>query len=333
MHMRNKPNNTLWLVFRHRASTQHSIERVFDVLEPYFADLNVSRFAVPKFTSGFGAVFKNILSCANLNGRLYHITGDIHYVSLGLKKNCTILTIHDCVFMHKYTGLKRKLFQWLFLKIPVARCAVITTISEFTKSEIIKFTGCKPEKIIVIPDPVDERFKFSPKKFCQNSPTILFIGTSAHKNLDRVIEAVSGINCKLNIIGKITQVQEQRLRELGICFNSSKSLSDGEVVDEYNKCDILLFPSTFEGFGLPILEAQQTGRVVITSDIPPMNAVAGDGAFFVNPYSIESIRNGLLDVISDSLLRQTLIERGLNNLELYRPQYIAERYRAIYSSF
>ena len=85
---------------------------------------------------------------------------------------------------------------------------------------------------------------------------------------------------------------EDMLRFYSIRYVYKCDLSNQEILDEYMNCDIVSFPSLYEGFGMPIIEGQAVGRVVFTSDLEPMKEIAGDAALLVDPYSIESIRNG-----------------------------------------
>ncbi len=93
---------------------------------------------------------------------------------------------------------------------------------------------------------------------------------------------------------------------------------------------MLLFASTFEGFGMPIVEAQRIGRCVVTSNISSMPEVAGNGACFVDPFSVNSIREGLLKVIADSKFRLELIENGLINCRRFTEEKIAEAFYHVY---
>jgi glycosyltransferase involved in cell wall biosynthesis len=272
-----------------------------------------------------------ITSVAGSNGPIYHVTGDIHYIVLGLPGRNTILTIHDCVFLYKRKGLKKWLLKKLFLDWPVRRCAMVTTISEATKRDILAHTRCRPEKITVIPNPVDEAvFYHRPAVFRQDCPVILFMGSTPNKNLGRVAQALDRVPCQLHIVGEIPAADIELLQQYKIQYTQSLRLSDEEIADAYASSDLLMFPSTFEGFGLPILEAQRTGRPVITSNISPMKEVAAEGARLVDPFSVDSIREGALAVIGNRQERERMVEAGLQNCKRYHPEYIADQYMACY---
>jgi glycosyltransferase involved in cell wall biosynthesis len=100
---------------------------------------------------------------------------------------------------------------------------------------------------------------------------------------------------------------------------------------EYVKADLLLFPSLFEGFGLPIVEAQKTGRAVITSDRSPMKDVAGEGARLVDPESEEAIRSAVTEVIEDAAYRQRIIAAGRLNAARFDNREITRQYLSCYS--
>src|SRR5690606_13296776 len=94
--------------------------------------------------------------------------------------------------------------------------------------------------------------------------------------------------------------------------------------------DIILFPSIYEGFGLPITEGNKAGRVVITSNISPMKDIAGDAACLVDPFDVLSIRNGLLKVMEDDVYRERLIKNGFENVKRFDAEFISDQYLAIY---
>ena len=120
------------------------------------------------------------------------------------------------------------------------------------------------------------------------------------------------------------------LQRSGIRYSVSSDLTDAEVVQKYRDCDMVAFVSTYEGFGMPIVEANASGRVVITSNIGSMREVAGDAACLVNPLDVQSIREGIVRIIGDSEMRERLIQKGLENAKRFTPEIIAAQYASLY---
>ncbi len=323
--------------FRHPGSIYFSIEKLFrrvaeQVNQGEARKFDISSFYLP-YPASPGNIWKNISFTKKTQSVINHITGDAHYAILGCnRKNINVLTVHDCVMLHK---LKRSnprfwIIKWLWYDWPVHKADMITVISENTKKDLMHFTGCAENRIRVIPDFYDDRFQPSPQSFNKDKPKLLFIGTAENKNLDRLIEAVKGMNVQLQIIGKPSQQQLQRLAQNGTSFYVRSELSDEEMREAYCESDILAFASIYEGFGLPILEAQLTGRPVLTSDLSPMKEVAGKGAVFVNPYDSQSIREGLLRIIQDDELREEIIWSGFENAKRFDPPTVASQYSLLY---
>ena len=124
------------------------------------------------------------------------------------------------------------------------------------------------------------------------------------------------------------------LNENNIDYANFTYLSDEEVFEQYKECDMLSFVSTYEGFGMPIVEANTVGRPVITSNLLSMPEVAGDAALIVNPYNIDEIRNGILKIINDDIYRNNLIHNGYENVKRFNLNDIAEQYsNIIFKSF
>lgn len=322
---------SITLIFRQRRVTYHSIEKVFDIISNHISNLKIIIYNAPSNRLFPFGILKNLFSASRIKSDIYHITGDVHYLALVLPKERTILTIHDCVFLRYSSGIKRYILKKIFLDWPVKRVKYITTISEKTKLEILSNTKCDPGKVVVIPNPLTATINYSHKTFMWQKPVILFVGSTPNKNLNRALKALKGISCHLRIIGKITEEHATLLKELNIEFSRAEDISEKQLADEYAACDIVLFPSLYEGFGLPIIEAQKAGRVVITSNISPMKEVAGEGAYLVDPESVDSIRQGILEVIHNESCRNRLIKAGVRNMEQFLPSNITLLYNRLYS--
>ena len=321
------------ICFIHRSPRPEyfSIEKVFSAVRKELnGSFEIEEIAAPHSRVTPWHLVHNIISVSNCRADIYHITGDAHYLALARPGKQTVLTIHDCVFLKEQKRWKRFLLKKIMLDMPVHHSRIVTTISENTRRDIISNTGCSPDKVVVIPNPVDDKIYFSSKDFNQECPVILFVGTTPNKNLPRVIEAIKGIPCVLDIIGKIPPEHIECLEQNGIRFTQSFSISQAELSEKYASADFLLFPTTFEGFGLPIVEAQRAGRAVITSDLSPMREVAGEGACLVDPYDVASIRNAVTKIIKDRDYRLALIRKGTNNVERFTAKATASGYKKVY---
>jgi glycosyltransferase involved in cell wall biosynthesis len=98
----------------------------------------------------------------------------------------------------------------------------------------------------------------------------------------------------------------------------------------YEEADIVSFCSTYEGFGLPIIEAQAMYTPVLTSDLDPMKEVSGGAAYLADPFDVESIRKGLLTIVNDDQFREEIVERGRENIQRFLPNKIAAEYERLY---
>jgi len=269
--------------------------------------------------------------CFFLQGDINHITGDIHYVTLLLKKKKTILTILDCGILHSTSGYKRSIIKLFWFTLPSLKSEVITCISNSTKMDVINQIKHNLKKIEVVYVSISQNFIKNIKPFNKEYPQILQIGTAENKNLKRLIPALKDIKCKLVIVGKIDQNINSLIRENKIdCYNISMKLSEEELLELYYNSDIVTLVSTIEGFGMPIIEANTIGRVVIAGSNSSMIEISNNSACLVDSYNINEIRNGLLKVIDDDNFRLNLINNGFLNAKQFSIEKIAEQYEKIY---
>ena len=272
----------------------------------------------------------NTLTSPFYQGDVNHITGDIHYVALLLCRRKTILTIHDLEIIDRTSGIQRALLLFFWFILPARRVHCITVISDFTRLELLKYVPIPEKRIRVIHDCIPGKLRYSPQPFNTQCPTILQVGTKNNKNIPNLILALKGVPCNLIILGKITAQQQELLQQSNIHYKAVSGLTYEEVVALYLRIDMLAFVSTYEGFGLPILEAQSVGRPVVSSEVASMPEVAGGGAVLVDPYSVATIRQGILAVIQDAQLREEIIRIGLENVKRFQPEVIAGKYAALY---
>ena len=274
-------------------------------------------------------LLKNIRFAHSKKEEINHVTGDVHYLVFAFRNN-SILTIHD-VKSALHGNLVKKFYIRLFwFWLPALLVRRITVISDFTKSEVLHIIPFAKNKIKVVHNPVRKGLKASTYKFNTVKPQILFIGTKPNKNLERSFEAIKDIPCRAMIIGELTDDLIKLLKELQIEYENKFNLTFEEIVTCYRNCDLVCFASTYEGFGMPIIEAQAMGKPVVTSNIGAMLEVSDNYACMVNPYDVNSIREGVQKICNDEAYREQLIQNGFKNVKRFQPEYIAKQYIELY---
>lgn len=212
-----------------------------------------------------------------------------------------------------------------------ARSHLVLTVSESTRSDLVRHLGLDPRKIVVAHLGVDRDFRpvtdsetrtavraryHLPDRF------LLFLGTiEPRKNLVGLLKAYEqararGLDVPLVLAGGLGWMCRDIFRTLRTDGLEQHVISTGYVRDEdraalYSMADVFLYPSFYEGFGLPVLEAMACGLPVITSRVSSLPEVGGDAALYVDPASIDEIASGLLRLTQSDSLRETLRERGL----------------------
>ena len=209
-------------------------------------------------------------------GNINHICGDINFISIFMSKKKTVNTFLDFYSMQRLKSIKKLIYKIFWIKIPFLKSESVITISNNTLRELNNYIDIKgKKKIHVIGISVSNNFKKKLKKKISKTPKILVVGTSINKNILNIITSLKNIYCELILVG---QLNDQIINELNlnnIKYRNLVSIKMKKLIYEYYNSDILLFPSNYEGFGVPILEAQTIGRPVITSNLEPMISIAG----------------------------------------------------------
>jgi glycosyltransferase involved in cell wall biosynthesis len=311
---------------------QHSIEQVFDLVRNHLPDrFEVHKVVAARYSTGLMNRIVSIVDARRRQGDVNHIVGDVHFLALGLDPARTVLTIHDAEFMERASALKRWLYRWLWLRLPVRRSRVVVVPTAAVVDDLRRYVRVSAAKLRVIPDPVSPAFADpEPLRRPGASPRILVVGTRSNKNLERSIAALEGLGVRLVVLGPLGAAQRRLLAERGVEHEEHVDVPGDRVVDLYRGADLLLFASTKEGFGVPIVEAQASGLPVVTSDLSPMREVAADGACLVDPFDVASIRAGVRRVLDDAGFRGRLVEGGRRNVERFEPGAVAAAYAAVY---
>lgn len=308
-----------------------SIERVFgDIRAALPDDIRVREVVNREFSCRLLPRLRDAWRARQAHGAVNHVLGDVHYLCFFLPPRRTILTIHDCEMVHRARGLRRFLLWLLWIYLPVWRVGTVVAISQNSRRDIEALLGGGDHRIEVIPNPVSLGFVPAPPPPIDGPATVLHVGTKANKNLERLIEAAQELPLKLLVIGRLSDNQRALLQTSGLVYENRYDLSDAEIAAAYREATLVAFVSLSEGFGLPILEAQATGRPVLCADREPMRGVAGGGALLVDPDDTGAIRAGLERLLGDEVLRAQLVAAGQENVARYSASTVARRYAELY---
>lgn len=307
-----------------------SIERVFRGVSGELERNGIATsFVKAPYGNGIVGTLLNLLFFRPPKSDLYHITGHINYMGLVLARASTILTVHDLTILDFRSGVRKWLITKLFFVWPARRLKHVTVISDATRSKLAEVAGIPAEMIRVIENPLLVT-KSRGRPFNERRPTILQVGTAPNKNVERLAQAIAGMDCRLHIVGPLSNSLRARLSELKVDMVNDDYLDDLGIEKAYDEADIVTLCSTDEGFGLPIIEAQAKRTIVITSDRSPMREVAGHGAVLVDPDDPISIRTAIAKIVHDQEFRERLIERGEANLHRFDVSVIAKEYLDLY---
>jgi glycosyltransferase involved in cell wall biosynthesis len=257
-----------------------------------------------------------------------------HYVLPPFTPCRTVVTIHDCIHLvfpqylpNRLASVYARASMWAATR----KADRILTVSEASKRDILRFFDVPETKVQVVPNAIDERF-LAPadeaamdlvrQRYQLDDPFVLYVGNiKPHKNVGRLIAAFAkvrrtiGETLKLVIIGddlskypSLRQTVHRHQLDKHVRFLGFQPATT--LASFYRLARVFVFPSLYEGFGLPPLEAMACGTPVVTSDVSSLPEVAGDAALLVDPYDVDAIATGVGRALTDEALRRTLVERG-----------------------
>jgi len=279
-----------------------------------------------------------------------------HYVLPPLVACRSVVTIHDCIHLMFPQYLPNRLAPYYartFIGLAARRADRVLTVSESSKRDILRFVDIPPERIDVIYNAYDDRFSRAPReedvervreRYQLHGEFVLYAGNvKPHKNVERLIDAFHHVrhrgldHLKLVVIGdELTKYAALRravhrhnlhkyVRFLGY-------LPEDTLAVMYRLAAVFVFPSLYEGFGLPPLEAMASGTPVVTSNVSSLPEVAGDAAVLVNPLESEAIADGIERVLTDRMLNADLRRRGLARARQFSWEASVKRVHEIYAA-
>lgn len=271
------------------------------------------------------------------------------------KKTKIITVIHDISFnffprLIKFSDL---IFLKTLIPLSIRRADKVIGVSEFTRKEIIKYYKINPQKTAFIHNSIDndsfykkysvEELEAVRKKYNLPEKFILYIGTlQPRKNLPRLTEAYAQIKKELGSETKLVlggarghnfdKRIDAKIKKLSLENDVTFTgfIDAGDKLAVFQLADIFCFPSLYEGFGIPILEAMAAGTPVLASDIPPHREVAEEAAEFFDPNDENNLAEKLISLLQDSALKKALIEKGWERVSKFSWQDSARKMLAIY---
>jgi glycosyltransferase involved in cell wall biosynthesis len=231
-----------------------------------------------------------------------------------------VFTLHDLshIYCPENSSPLIRLYYGTVLKQACYRAVSILTVSEFTRRQIIDWSGVFPEKVLNVRCGVDPAYHPGDNTYGLLYPYLLCVSNrKRHKNEFRVVEAFAMAHLAPEILLVFTGEPTTDLTDyIERCGVTSRVKFAGKVPEEkfpalYRGAEALIFPSLYEGFGLPVAEAMACGTPVVTANTTAMPEVAGDAALLVDPTSVEQIAAAMEQIVSDTSLRRQLVEKGL----------------------
>lgn len=315
-----------------------------------------SNYEIVQPTSGIKSLWRSY-SCVNdikkLELDLYH--GLSHELPVGIKKtnSKSLVTIHDLIYKtypNDFKFIDRKIYDYKF-RYACENADKIIAVSESTKTDLVKIYNIPTNKIEVVYQSCLSHFKNNYsgndkqavlKKYNLPEKFLLYVGSIIErKNLLSIVKAIHNnkdlINMPLVVVGngkeykaKVQEYIRQNKLENQVIFTKGILFTDLPVL--YQCAEVFIYPSYYEGFGIPIIESLWSKTPVITTNISSLPEAAGPGAYYCNPEKSESIAEGIIKITNDELYKQKLIKDGFDHVQKFESDKNAKKLMNVYKS-
>jgi glycosyltransferase involved in cell wall biosynthesis len=249
-----------------------------------------------------------------------------------------VFTIHDLnhIDLSANSSLLKRLYYRFVLKSACRKAARVLTVSEFSRQRIIEWAGVEPYHVVNVGNGVSPEFTPDNKPYQPGFPYLLCIGNrKRHKNEHRVLQAFAEAGLAKNINLLYSGVPSASLLALAARLGVSDRvvflgcINADMLPSIYRGAIALVFPSLYEGFGLPVIEAMACGTPVITSNSTALLEVAGNAAILVNPLDTKSIADAIMRIVGNESLRYELIAKGLKRSKTFTWDSVAEKVQSV----
>lgn len=321
----------------------------------YISDKLITTFGAQSAKSLRSWIVKNPLVKSIIRTIMFRISGmmapryDLYWQpnfipNHSVKANKIIATVHDFSWeiYPEFQPVERVKYFQKYFYASIQQCDHIITGSQFTKREIVERVGIAPDKITVIYHGVDHSL-FYPRQSTVKplQKYILAVGSiEPRKNLKNLLSAYAMLDKEFKNEYHLTLVGARgwnnddivhEMKSLSQWVKYSGYVSDEELALLYSNASLFIYPSVYEGFGIPPLEAMACGTPVIASNASTLPEVCADAAYYVNPLDTKEIKEGILEVLRDEVLQKALIAKGLIRAKEFSWEKSALEHRAVFN--